>query len=97
MLVVLMVSMMSTVALLHDRVPCATGYEPADGIRHGQPLLVPTAALLLPRPGLSSQGVFLFSPCLQAFLKWRDPDSNRGHHDFQTYEEAFRYAENPHR
>src|SRR5829696_3353080 len=21
---------------------------------------------------------------LQAFLRWRDPDSNRGHHDFQS-------------
>src|SRR5215212_3954819 len=25
----------------------------------------------------------IFSPILQYFLKWQDPDSNRGHHDFQ--------------
>src|SRR5512132_2980079 len=23
-------------------------------------------------------------PFLQAFCRWRDPDSNRGHHDFQS-------------
>ena len=28
--------------------------------------------------------------------QWRDPDSNRGHHDFQSYSKALRYAENPH-
>src|SRR5215207_3146329 len=38
-----------------------------------------------------------FSCVFQDFLKWRDPDSNRGHHGFQTYSEALRYAENPHR
>jgi hypothetical protein len=27
--------------------------------------------------------------------EWRDPDSNRGHHDFQSYAEAFRYVVNP--
>ena len=27
-------------------------------------------------------GVFEFSCDLQDFLEWRDPDSNRGHHDF---------------
>jgi hypothetical protein len=42
---------------------------------------------------------FLYSQCecLQDFFKCRDPDSNRGHHDFQSCAEAFRYAENPHR
>src|ERR671912_2340043 len=25
-----------------------------------------------------------FLRCLQHFLEWRDPDSNRGHHDFQS-------------
>ena len=39
----------------------------------------------------------LFSVYLQDFYKWRDPDSNRGHHDFQSYSEAFRYAVNPHK
>jgi|SRR5215210_1640922 len=39
----------------------------------------------------------LFFCYLQDFLKWRDPDSNRGHHDFQSYAEAFRYADLPHR
>jgi hypothetical protein len=34
---------------------------------------------------------------LQVILKWRDPDSNRGHHDFQSYAKAHRYAENPRR
>jgi hypothetical protein len=36
-------------------------------------------------------------PAKRRFLEWRDPDSNRGHHDFQTYSEAFRYAVNPYR
>jgi hypothetical protein len=42
---------------------------------------------------------FLYSQCecLQDFFKWRDPDSNRGHHDFQSYAKAPRYAENPRR
>ena len=26
--------------------------------------------------------------------EWRDPDSNRGHHDFQSYAKALRYAVN---
>src|SRR5215204_4491899 len=39
------------------------------------------------------QSSFLFR-YLQDFYKWRDPDSNRGHHDFQSYAEAHRYAEN---
>jgi hypothetical protein len=30
-------------------------------------------------------------------LEWRDPDSNQGHHDFQSYSEAFRYAVNRYR
>jgi hypothetical protein len=30
---------------------------------------------------------------LQDFYKWRDPDSNRGHHDFQSFAEALRYAD----
>jgi hypothetical protein len=34
---------------------------------------------------------------LQDFLKWRDPDSNRGHHDFQSYAKALRYAGNSHK
>jgi hypothetical protein len=34
---------------------------------------------------------------LQDFKKWRDPDSNRGHHDFQSFAEAFRYATNPYK
>src|SRR5215207_10665234 len=29
-----------------------------------------------------------FSCVFQDFLKWRDPDSNRGHHDFQAYAKA---------
>ena len=37
------------------------------------------------------------SPIFQVFLKWRDPESNRGHHDFQSYAEAFRYTVNPYR
>ena len=28
-------------------------------------------------------GAFHFSALLQSFIEWRDPDSNRGHHDFQ--------------
>jgi hypothetical protein len=37
--------------------------------------------------------------CLQVSrkLEWRDPDSNRGHHDFQAFPRAFRYAADPHR
>jgi integrase len=37
--------------------------------------------------------------CLQIAMKleWRDPDSNRGHHDFQSFSEAFRYAVNRYR
>jgi hypothetical protein len=35
--------------------------------------------------------------CKSAFSEWRDPDSNRGHHDFQSYAKALRYAELPHR
>jgi hypothetical protein len=27
---------------------------------------------------------FVLIPYLQAFSEWRDPDSNRGHHDFQS-------------
>jgi hypothetical protein len=34
---------------------------------------------------------------LQDFKEWRDPDSNRGHHDFQSYSEVLRYAVNPYR
>jgi len=30
-----------------------------------------------------------FSWYLQDFLKWRDPDSNRGHHDFQIGPEYY--------
>ena len=33
-------------------------------------------------------------PSLLYDLEWRDPDSNRGHHDFQPYSEAVRYAVN---
>jgi hypothetical protein len=32
----------------------------------------------------------LIFPVLQAIIEWRDPNSNRGHHDFQSYTEAFR-------
>jgi hypothetical protein len=40
----------------------------------------------------------LFVFCyLQDFLKWRDPDSNRGHHDFQSYAKTLRYAVNSYR
>ncbi len=42
-------------------------------------------------------GLVYFSAYLQGFKEWRDPDSNRGHHDFQSFAEAFRYAVNPHR
>ena len=42
-----------------------------------------------------SDRAFVLIPCLQAFSEWRDPDSNRGHHDFQSYAEAFRYTVNP--
>jgi hypothetical protein len=31
----------------------------------------------------------MISCYLQDFLKWRDPDSNRGHHDFQSSELHF--------
>jgi hypothetical protein len=34
---------------------------------------------------------------LQDFKEWRDPDSNRGHHGFQAYAKALRYAVNPYR
>ena len=48
--------------------------------------------------GLRPQaGAFGFSCDLQDFSEWRDPDSNRGHHDFQTYARALRYAANPYR
>jgi hypothetical protein len=30
-----------------------------------------------------------------AVFKWRDPDSNRGHHDFQTEVRRTRWAEIP--
>jgi len=39
----------------------------------------------------------MFFRVLQEISEWRDPDSNRGHHDFQTYSEALRYGENPRR
>ena len=39
-------------------------------------------------PGWSS-GPFYFFCYLQDFLKWRDPDSNRGHHDFQICPEIY--------
>src|SRR5918995_1621953 len=38
-----------------------------------------------------------FFRCLQDLLERRDPDSNRGHHDFQSYSEALRYATNRYR
>jgi len=38
--------------------------------------------LLVCRGPALTPGPYLF-PYLQDFLKWRDPDSNRGHHDFQ--------------
>ena len=38
-----------------------------------------------------------FSCHLQDFTEWRDPDSNRGHHDFQSFAKALRYAENSYR
>jgi len=34
-------------------------------------------------------GVSQFSSVLQDFLEWRDPDSNRGHHAFQSYKTRF--------
>src|SRR5215218_5243376 len=34
-------------------------------------------------PGFIS-GDFMFFSVLQDFSEWRDPDSNRGHHDFQS-------------
>jgi hypothetical protein len=42
---------------------------------------------------------FLYSQfeCLQDYIEWRDPRSNRGHLDFQSSSEAFRYAVNSHR
>jgi hypothetical protein len=39
----------------------------------------------------------LFLDYLQDLPKWQDPDSNRGHHDFQSYSETLRYADLPHR
>ncbi len=52
---------------------------------------------LLTRGSGSSVRALNFFRYLQDFLKWRDPDSNRGHHDFQSYSEALRYAVNPYR
>ena len=36
-------------------------------------------------------------PLLQVISEWRDPDSNRGHHDFQSCPEALIYAVDPDR
>jgi hypothetical protein len=47
--------------------------------------------MLTESPG-SDIGTLSFFAYLQDFKEWRDPDSNRGHHDFQSYSEAFRYA-----
>jgi hypothetical protein len=33
------------------------------------------------KPRFQSTGVL---PAKRRFLQWRDPDSNRGHHDFQS-------------
>jgi len=52
---------------------------------------------LLIRGSGSAAEVFSFFCYLQGFFEWRDPDSNRGHHDFQSYSEAFRYAVNCYR
>ena len=65
-----------------------------DGVRHGQPLFVPTAYPIAAMPWFKFAGPVLFSHYLQDFLKGRDPDSNRGHHYFQSYAEGFRYAGN---
>ena len=81
--------MMPTVVLVHDHVSLATGHEPADGIRHGKQLVAPIAALLTAKPRFKFARVFLVFRCLQDFLKWRDPDSNRGHHDFQIRPETY--------
>jgi hypothetical protein len=43
------------------------------------------------------RGPSYFFCVLQDFKKWRDPDSNRGHHDFQSFTESFRYAVNPYK
>jgi hypothetical protein len=40
-------------------------------------------------------GVATSTAYLQAFRGWRDPDSNRGHHDFQSLRPRRREARNP--
>jgi hypothetical protein len=60
----------------------------------------PFSIRLLTRPLKSASAALPESSIFWLFaglFKWRDPDSNRGHHDFQSYSEAFRYAENAHR
>src|SRR5215204_301416 len=59
--------------------------------------LDPAVDMPLTKDSVSSAGARSLFGYLQLFHKWRDPDSNRGHHDFQSFSEAHWYAENPSR
>jgi hypothetical protein len=65
--------------------------------RYKRPFLDPAVDTSLTKGSGDTAKTPLFFRHLQDFLKWRDPDSNRGHHDFQSYAEAFRYAVNPYK
>jgi hypothetical protein len=49
-----------------------------------------------PRSPQPSEATGVIFCNLQDLKEWRDPESNRGHHDFQSCAEAFRYAGNSH-
>jgi hypothetical protein len=46
--------------------------------------LDPAVDMPLTKDSVSSAGARSLFGYLQLFHKWRDPDSNRGHHDFQS-------------
>jgi hypothetical protein len=85
------------------RMPLSIYTRPTDGTQDSATVALevtffdPAVDMSLTRDSVSTAGTLTFFPYLQDFLEWRDPDSNRGHHDFQSFAEALRYAENSHR
>jgi hypothetical protein len=61
--------------------------EPAAGLPCVDLLLAPPVKLVVVAPPLTRKSRSRFAdvlPANQSFSEWRDPDSNRGHHDLQS-------------
>src|SRR5215203_4436015 len=71
--------------------------EPAAGLPCVDLLLAPPVKLVVVAPPLTRKTRSRFAdvlPANQSFSEWRDPDSNRGHHEFLSHARALRHAEN---